>query len=177
MKLTAEQKLCLEELYLHYAVATDQLRRAPAVLNKIAAAFCGMTGIDADPPELLRYMMNRRKNGDWPCLGARARRFPQAVRALTEHQLSLLKDSYVELDVTSDEILLQPAFAKRFCALFAQRAGAILPAHTLIPALFQLRKRGQLPTIREEVAKENKAAAEAFADIAEVVKKYGTGSR
>lgn len=177
MKLKPDQKLCLEELYLHYAIPTDQLRRTPAVLNKLTSAFCGMTGISVEPAELLRYMMNRRKNRDWPCLGDRARRFPQAVNALTDHQLTFLKEIYVELDVTSDEILLQPSVSKQFCALFAKRAGVILPAHTLIPALFQLRKRGLLPTIREEVEKENKSAAKAFGDIAEVVRKYGTGGK
>lgn len=172
MKLTSEQKLCAEELYLHYAVPTDQLRRKPTVLLAITAAFCNMTGLSVEPAELLRYMMNRRKNRDWPRLGDRAHRFPQALESLSDKHRAALCGIYQDLGITSDEILLRATLAKRLVDAFATRTGRILPAHILVPALFQLRKRGQLPTLCEHAAQARKNKG-AFSDIAEVVKRYG----
>jgi hypothetical protein len=170
MKLNDEQKLSLEALYLHHAVPLDQLRRTPAVLSAITSAFNNVTGLEVEPGELLRYMITRRKKSQWPTLGDRAKRFPQAIKQLTEHQRSLLRDVYEELDVTSDEILLCPKFAKRLVALFAERSGAIFPSNVLVPALFQLRKRGMLPSLREETVAT--ADAGAFSDIAEVARRH-----
>jgi hypothetical protein len=167
MKLSPEKKLCLEELYCHYTTATDQLKRSPVVLSRITAAFNNMTGCDFDSGTLLRYMVNRRKNKDWPCLGDRAQRLAPLTSVLTETQLTILEAIYVERDVTSDEYLFNPAFAKALVNEFAKRAGVIVPAATLISVIFAKRKRGDWVCIREEVADENKAAAKAFSDMEE----------
>ena len=177
MKLTPEQKLCVEELYLHYAVPTDQLRRKPAVLSAIQAAFCNMTGVLVGSAELLRYMINRRKNQDWPRLGGRAHRFPQALGTLGEGHRSLLCDLYERLGVTSDELLLRPKLAGKLVEAFASEAGRILPVHVLVPAVLQLRKRGLLPTLKKEAAAGYGERRVAFGDVAEVVERYGTGTK
>jgi hypothetical protein len=179
MKLTIEEKLCLEELYLHYAIPTDQLRRTPAVLTRITSAFCNMTGRTVSPEELLRYMINRRKNRDWPTLGERAHRFAAALKSLTEYEVGVLKEIYVALDITSDEILLRASFAKDLVAAFARRVGRIVPSHVLVPGLLQLRKRGLLPTLCDDMEGQTKRkqVAEGFEDIHEVAKKYRAGGR
>jgi len=60
------EKPVLEQLYLERGVATDQLRRAPQVLMQITDAFNHITGHNIDPGLLLRYIINRRKQADWP---------------------------------------------------------------------------------------------------------------
>lgn len=168
MKLSPDQKLCLEELYLRHRVPTDQLKRAPTVLNRITSAFNGICDTAHEAETLLRYMVNRRKNQDWPRLGDRAVRFPPAYQLLTDHQLKVLEDIYVNLDIPSDEYLFSPDFAKSLAKEFAKKSGTILPSPTLIAVIFAKRKRREWVCIREEVANENKAAAKAFGDIEEV---------
>lgn len=167
MKLSPDAKLCLEELYLLHAVATDQLKRASGVLNRIVSTFNGLCDTSFEADTLLRYMINRRKNKDWPCLGERARRFEPAVHLLTASQLKTLEAIYVELDITSDEYLFGQAFAKDLVKEFGKRTGSIMPAATLVAVIFGKRKRGEWVCIREEIAKENKSAAGAFSDIEE----------
>lgn len=170
MRLAAEEKHCLEELYLHHGIATDQLRRVPVVLNSITAAFNRMTGRDFDAATLHRYMVNRRKNKDWPCLGTRARKFASVLDDFTEDELVLLESLYVEFNKTSDELLFSPKTARALADLFAKKAGRIMPGHTLVAAIFQKRKRGEWACIREG----QQAAAEAapFSDIQVVAKKF-----
>jgi hypothetical protein len=165
MRLSPDQKLCLEELYLVHLVATDQLKRVPGVLNRITSTFNGICATTYEPEVLHRYMMNRRKNADWPKLGTRARKFEPAYTLLTSHQLAVLENIYVNLDVPSDEYLFSPDFARSLVNDFAKKSGTILPAATLIAVIFAKRKRGEWVCIREEIANENKAASEAFSDI------------
>ena len=72
------EKPVLEEIYVEYSVALDQLRRDPGTLNRIVSAFNWATDGEFPPSQLLRYMLNRRKDKDWPTLGKRAKRFKPA---------------------------------------------------------------------------------------------------
>lgn len=170
MRLAAEEKHCLEELYLYHNVAIDQLRRAPLVLKNITDAFCSMTGRDCDAATLHRYMMNRRKNADWPKLGAKARKFPGAAEEFAEDELTLLESLYIEVDETSDELLLSPKIAKEVSLRFAKETGRIVPGPTLVAAIFQRRKRRAWARIR---AGQPRAAQPApFSDISIVAKQF-----
>lgn len=162
MKVSPEDKCCLEELYLYHAIPTDQLRRNPVALGRIVAAFHRLTGRDDEAPELLRYMINRRKNRDWPCLGENARQFTPALRELLDGELDLLVDAYTVIRIPLDEYLLRDNLPKKLASAFAAAAGRFVKAATLVAALMAHRKRGLLPCLVEE-----KLAAEsrAFADI------------
>jgi hypothetical protein len=170
MRLAAEEKHCLEELYLHHGIATDQLRRVPVVINSITAAFNRMTGRDFDAATLHRYMVNRRKNKDWPCLGTRARKFPSVLSDFTHDELAILESLYVDFNKTSDELLFSPKTAKTLADLFAKKAGRIVPGHMVVAAIFQKRKRGVWACIRE--GKEAVTEAAPFSDIQIVAKKF-----
>lgn len=170
MKLAPEEKLCLEELYLSHRVATDQLRRVPAVLNKITAAFNRMTGRNEDAATLLRYMVGRRKHKDWPRLGSSAKRFESAILEFSQEELGVVQSLYVEINQTSDELLFSPKTARLLADRFAQKAGRIVPGYKIVAAIFQKRKRGEWACIRED--KTEAAEAKAFSDIAEVEKRY-----
>lgn len=170
MKLAAAEKLCLEGLYLHHGVATDQLRRIPAVLNAITGAFNRITGQETDAPTLHRYMVNRRKNKDWPCLGDKARKFSPPADEFDEDQIAVLEAIYIEINKTSDELLFSPKTAKLLSDRFAKEIGEIVPGHKLIAAIFQKRKRGEWACIREGVKKP--AVAAPFSDIPIVARKF-----
>src|SRR5690606_10442606 len=109
-----------EELYLHYSVPTDQLRRKPVVLGRIRSAFNRLTGRDESAADLLRYMINRRKNRDWPRLGDRARRFPPAMSELLDGELDPLVSAYVLINVPLDEYLLLDHLPVRLTQAFTK---------------------------------------------------------
>ncbi|MEM6260841.1 MAG: hypothetical protein AAGC72_17730 [Planctomycetota bacterium] len=56
MRLIPQDKLALEELYLYYAITTDQLKCKPGILGRICAVFRRVTGRDESNEEILRYM-------------------------------------------------------------------------------------------------------------------------
>jgi hypothetical protein len=166
------EKPVLEQLYLNCRVATDQLRRAPEVLNAITAAFNRVTSHNFQPGTLLRYMLNRRKEKDWPGLDGHARKFPPAGSLLSPNQLEVLKRLYTSLDVTSDEFLCRPRLAQQIAQEFAAVTGVHLAPQTLIAVIVAKRKRGEWPTIREAAEQERRP----FSDIDEVARHHAAGN-
>jgi hypothetical protein len=167
MRLKPEDKSCLEELYLHYAVPTDQLKRNSIVLGRITAAFNRLTGRDDEAAELLRYMINRRKNADWPRLENRAKRFSSAMKELLDGEVHVLVGAYVGIDVPLDEYLLRDDLGARLAEGFTRATKRTLPTSILVAALMAYRKRGFLPCLVEV---KTAGASKPFADIKVVAK-------
>lgn len=173
MRLNPEEKSCLEALYNYYAIPTDQLRRNHVVLGRITVTFHRITGRDEDASEILRYMINRRKNKDWACLGERARRFPPALRELLDGEIGVLSDIYEAINIPLDEYLLRNELTRQLAAAFTARAKRFVPAATLVAALMARRKRGLLLCLEEE---RKAATRRPFADIQEVALKHQNAS-
>lgn len=157
--LNLDEKPVLEELYVRYGVATDQLRRDQTALTNITNAFNQITSRDFSPGLLLRYMLNRRKAKDWAKLGSKAKKFESVKDLLSDYQLETLRSIYLEMDIPSDEFLintdLKQAITQRFERLTRTKAdGAIL-----IAAIMAKRKRGEWVKIRE---------VEGFEDIEQI---------
>ena len=170
MRLNADELDVLEGFYLHFAVPTDQLKRNPVVLGRIVASFNRMTGRDDSTAELLRYMINRRKNKKWPKLGDRAKKFESALGAIREVDgVGLLCAEYSRSGIPLDEYLFRPSLANDLARSFAQKVSTVFPAQTLVAALMALRKRGLLPRVAEE---KTTRVAEPFADIHVVARKH-----
>lgn len=162
MRLTPEDKNCLEELYIYHAVPTDQLKRKRSVLIHIVNTYNRITGRDDDADEVLRYMINRRKCKDWPCLGTRARRLLPAQHELLEGELDVLVAAYIAINVPLDEYLLRSDLPSKLAQGFTMATERFVASATLVAALMAYRKRGYLPCLFEKkVAK----ASQPFADI------------
>ena len=102
------EKPVLEGLYLEAGVETDQLRRDPKTLYAISDAFNRITSHNIEASTLLRYMLNRRKQKDWPRLSKNAKKFESVLNLLTDNELKILRQIYISLDLTSDEFLFDP---------------------------------------------------------------------
>lgn len=152
------EKPVLEQLYLGHGVATDQLRRVPRVLLQITQSFNHITGRDLESALLLRYMMNRRKQKDWPTLGATARRFDSVLDELTSAQMETLRQIYLELDIPSDEFLFRVDLTRKIESRFRGLTGVGIPGYTLVAVIVAKRKRGLWVRIRDV----------GFGDIAEL---------
>jgi hypothetical protein len=162
-RLSADEKEALEAIYLSREVATDQLRRAPGVLADIVDAFHAATGrTDVDAALLLRYVVNRRKDKDWPRLGNRAQRFAPVTSHLTPSQLSALRTVYETFDQTSDELMFSPRLMRRIAGMFREATGTTVPGSVLVAVTIAKRKRGEWPCIR--------TSDRAFADIPTVAR-------
>ena len=144
------EKPALEQLYLAHGVATDQLRRAPQVLREITESFNHIAGRDLDQGLLLRYMINRRKQKDWPTLGGTARKFDSVLDELTPSQMETLRQIYLELDIPSDEFLFQTDLTRRIENRFRGLTGTRVPGYTLVAVIVAKRKRGLWVKIRDE---------------------------
>jgi hypothetical protein len=147
--LDPADKQTLEDLYVAQGVATDQLRRDHATLVIIARTFNQMTGRDDSTSDLLGYMINRRKEKDWPRLGDRAKKFPPVTQLLTDDQLEVLRDIYITLDVPSDQYICRVSLAKRIADLFHSRTGVRVSPNLLVAVIVAKRKRGVWVRIRE----------------------------
>ncbi len=155
------EKPVLEQLYLAHGVATDQLRRVPHVLLEITGSFNHITGRGLEPGVLLRYMINRRKQKDWPTLGTTARKFESVSDEFTPPQMEILRQIYLELDVPSDEFLFKVDLTREIENRFRGLSGVRIPGYTLVAAIVAKRKRGLWVKIREE----------GFGDIAQLAQK------
>jgi hypothetical protein len=152
------EKPILEELYIQHGVTVDQLRtRDPQTLHEIVAAFDRMTSRDFSTNLLLRYMMNRRKQADWPTLGKKAKKFESVINILSSSQLAALKQIYFDLDTPSDELLFRTDIRKKISDRFEGLTGAKYSSSTLVAVIMAKRKRGLWIRIRE-----------AFGDIAQI---------
>lgn len=165
--LTADQKASLEAIYLSREVATDQLRRVPAILAEILDAFHAATGrIEIDASLLLRYIFNRRKLKDWPRLGKRAEKFEPVESMLSASQLSALQGIYEGMDETADNLLFSAGMLRRIAQQFREATGSAVPGSVLVAVIVAKRKRGQWVCLRK--------GQKAFGDIGEAAKKYKT---
>lgn len=148
----------LEGFYIQQGVAVDQLRtRKPQTLHEIVAAFNRMTGRDFSTNLLLRYMMNRRKQADWPKLGKKAEKFEPLTNLLTSFQLAVLKQIYFDLDTPSDELLFKPTIRQEISKRFEGLTGIRYSSDKLMAVIIAKRKRGLWIKLRE-----------AFGDIAQI---------
>lgn len=156
--LDPADKEILEGLYLTHCVATDQLRRDPRTLTIITRTFNQMTGRDESSNDLLSYMMNRRKDADWPRLGNQAKRFEPVTELLTEAQLEVLRHIYVTMDIPSDQYVCRATLSHRIADLFQAGTGVSVSPQTLVAIIVAKRKRGVWVRIRD-----------AFGDLGQVL--------
>jgi len=143
------EKPVLEQLYIAHGVATDQLRRDPETLCQITDAFNHITGQRYDSSTLLRYMINRRKQSDWPRLGTRATKFDSVLNLLSPDQIAVLRQIYLELDIPSDQFLYEPQLIRDIANRFTGLSGTSVPGTTLVAVIIAKRKRGLWVKIRE----------------------------
>lgn len=170
--LDVTEKAVLEGQYTSYRVATDQLRRCPEVMRAIADGFERITSRRIDAGTLLRYMLNRRKEADWPRLGAKAKRFSTSMLDLLPGALvEVLKQIYVAIDIPLDEYLFRRKLVAEIERQYAARTRLSESGDVLVAVMIAYRKRGLLPTIREATPEKLRP----FADIEEVARKHAAG--
>jgi hypothetical protein len=139
----------LRTLYREYNVPTDQFPQRPDDLFRLVSTWNGLIGRNESPSDVLHYMVNKRKNGQWERLG-RASGSGLAPQRLTfsPEELMQLDVIHEELQIASDNYALDPEASKKLQDEFARRTGRIVPGMILAAAMVYRRKNGNLTTLR-----------------------------
>lgn len=170
IKLTPPEKRTLEELYIRRRVPTDQFKERRDELVALVEEWCKLAGRVELVDEVARYMINRRKNHDWPTLGE------NHVPSLKHEELSadeadILVQIYVEhvlvFGRASDILASDEQIRDLVSREFAGRTNRIVPGLRLAANIETMRKAGLLPLLADipEHQMRLHEDGEAFSDI------------
>jgi hypothetical protein len=139
----------LRTLYREYNTPTDQYPQRPDDLLRLVGTWNGLTGRNETAPDVLHYMVTKRKNGEWERLGRTASNSLAAHRlTFSPDELGQLDAIHEELQIASDSYALNPEAAKKLQGEFARRTGRIVPGMILAAAMVYRRKNGNLAALR-----------------------------
>ena len=152
IKVTPPEKRTLEELYIRKRVPTDQFKERRAELSALVEEWCQLTGRVETVDEVARYMINRRKNHDWPTLGNDHLPSPEHEELTAEHS-DILVQIYVEevlvfgrgSDILASDEQIRDLVSREFAA----RTNRIIPGLRLAAILEAMRKAGLLPVLAD----------------------------
>lgn len=166
--LSPDEKESLKGIYLSRGISTDNLRRIPGEFAGLVQQFRAATGrADISPNLLLRYILNRRKQKDWPRIGKRARKFESVLTLLNASQTAVLRTICETMAISSDELFFSPAHIRRVETMFREKTGTPIEGAILVAIIFAKRKRGEWTSSR--------STTRAFSDI-EIVARQSSAS-
>jgi hypothetical protein len=166
LQLKPEEDHLLRILYKQFGITTDNLPRQPDKLDEFTETFNSLTG-RVDTPELLHYMVTRRKKSQWVKLGRKKRSDQQQQSAsylFADEDWEHIDAIYEEFQIPSDNFSLHPELSKKLQDEFARRAGKIVPAMVISAAMVTRRKAGKLTTLKPKPSEQDLG----FEDIDEV---------
>jgi hypothetical protein len=139
----------LRTLYREYNIPTDQYPQRPDDLARLVSTWNGFTGRNESTIDVLHYMVNKRKNGQWERLGRTASNgFAPQRLTFSAEELGQLDAIHEELQIASDSYALNPEAAKKLQEEFARRTGRIVPGTILAAAMIYRRKNGNLTRLK-----------------------------
>ena len=139
----------LRTLYREFDIPTDQYPQRPDDLMRLTEGWNSLTGRREVGPDLLHYMITRRKEGKWEKLGRNAGGDYSRQRvALSPEELATLDAIHEQLQIASDQFALNAELADTLQQEFAKRSGRIVPAMVLAAEMITRRKAGALATLK-----------------------------
>jgi hypothetical protein len=149
LRLLPHEDKLLRTLYRQFNIPTDQYPLRPDELTRLVHMWNSLTGRNESAPDLLHYMVTRRKKSQWERLGRNAGRdFSPLQVPLTDEDLKQLDEIHEELQIASDNYALDPEAGQRLQREFARRTGRVVPPMILAAAMITRRKAGALATLR-----------------------------
>lgn len=165
LQLLPHENELLRTLYREENIPTDQYPQRPDDLLRLVSNWNGFTGRSETAPDVLHYMVTKRKNGQWERLGraTSSRLAPQSL-AFSPDEFGQLDAIHEELQIPSDSFALNPEYADKLKNEFARRTGRIVPGMILAAAMVYRRKIGNLAGLRPKVNEQSIG----FKDIDEI---------
>ena len=157
--LSIDEEETLKFLYVRQNIPTDQYKRRPETLTKLTQGFNALTERSDGPDDLLHFMINRRKAGKWPKLGAAHKTLPCVPEDIfTPDEWTILDEIYIDINKGSDNYAYDATLRRELARRFSALVGRLVPGRTLSAVLERRRKAGLLPKLTVQ-------AEEPFADI------------
>jgi hypothetical protein len=167
LRLLPPEDALLRTLYRDFNIPTDQYPQRPTDLIRLVETWNSLTSRKELPPDVLHYMITRRKKAQWEKLGRDTAEVLSSPRTeFSEEELKLLDAIHEELQIASDNFALNSELAVKLQKEFARRSGRIVPPMVLAAAMINRRKAGALATLKPK----SDAADVGFADIEKVAK-------
>ncbi len=163
----------LRTLYREFNITIDQYPQRPDDLIRLVSTWNNLTGRDDSGPDLLHYMISRRKDNKgsrkgWEKLGRNAGgEFTPPRFSFSDDELKHLDTIHEEFQIASDNYALDGDIAKRLQDEFARRTNRIIPSMVLAAAMISRRKAGALATLRPKTDEQDLG----FSDIDKVAGK------
>jgi hypothetical protein len=165
LQLVPHEDVLLRTLYRQENIPTDQYPQRPDDLLRLVNTWNGFTGRNESAPDVLHYMVTKRKNGRWERLGrTTCNTFTPQRQTFSPDELVQLDAIHEELQIPSDSYALNPEFAEKLKKEFARRTGRIVPGMILAAAMVYRRKIGNLAGLRPKTDEQTIG----FTDIDEV---------
>lgn len=166
LQLKPEEEHLLQILYKQFGITTDNFPRFPDSLDEFTETFNSLAGRVDTAPELLHFMITRRKGGEWVKLGRKTQgdRRQSASHVFTDHDWEHIDAVYEEFQIPSDNFSLDPDLSKKLQDEFARRSGRIVPAMVISAAMVTRRKAGKLTTLKPKASEKDLG----FGDMDEV---------
>ncbi len=170
LRLQDHEDALLRTLYREFNITIDQFPQRPTDLMEFVNTWNNLSGRDDTGPDLLHYMISRRKDNKgarkgWEKLGRDAGgEFKRPQVDLTAEELAHLDAIHEEFQIASDNYALNSELAKKLQDEFARRANRIVPAMILAAAMISRRKAGTLATLRPKATDQDLG----FSDIDQV---------
>ena len=164
LRLESSEDELLRTLYRDFNIPTDQYPQRPDDLTLLVSTWNSLTGRNELPPDVLHYMITKRKDGLWERLGRDAGKdFTPVAISFTKEEFGHLDAIHEEFQIASDNYALNSDAADRLQKEFARRSGRIIPAMILAAAMIGRRKAGALATLKPKSSDEGVP----FADLDE----------
>jgi hypothetical protein len=149
LRLLPHEEELLRTLYRDFNIPTDQYPQRPDDLVRLVTSLNDLTGRTESPPDVLHFMITKRKDGKWEKLGRNAGgNYTPPEVSFTEEDNKHLDSIHEEFQIASDNYALNADAAKRLQDEFARRTGRIVPAMVLAAAMISRRKAGALATLK-----------------------------
>jgi hypothetical protein len=167
LRLLPHEDALLRTLYREFNIPTDQYPQRPEDLMRLVDTWNNFTGRKESAPDVLHYMVTRRKKGKWERLGrTTAEVLCRPAVSFTDEELKHLDAIHEELQIASDNFALNSELADTLQKEFARRSGRIVPPTILAAAMIHRRKIGALATLKPKTDD----ADLGFSDIDQVAK-------
>lgn len=167
LRLPPHEDALLRTLYRNFNIPTDQYPQRSEDLMRLVDTWNNFTGRKESSPDVLHYMVTRRKKGKWERLGrTTAEVLCRPAVSFTDEELKHLDVIHEELQIASDNFALNSELADKLQKEFARRSGRIVPPMILAAAMILRRKMGALATLKPK----SEEADLGFSDIDQVAK-------
>ncbi len=167
LRLLPHEDELLRTLYRQLNIPTDQFPQRPDDLMGLVNAWNNFTGRNESAPDVLHYMVTKRKKSKWERLGRGARDgFTATSIHFTEEEYKHLDCIHEELQIASDNFALNSELADKLQHEFARRTNRIVPPMILAAAMIRRRKAGDLATLKPKTDDRDLG----FSDIDQVAK-------